>query len=147
MIYSVLKSCMILSLCTVLSIGISCSQRDKLSNVSRIAIYYHGWNVLTYAQMTCEDLKARHNPIVISDPDKIREFVKVLESAKLEERTEYDGLDVRICCMLEDSTGNVIVEVSFSETSLMQIDGKIYNTDERLFSLVLRYLPADYLTR
>jgi len=138
---------MILSLCTVLAIGISCGQRDKISNVSRIAIYFTSWGIDTYADITCEDLKSKQTPLVISDPGKIREFTTVLDSAKLEERTEYDGLDVRICCMLEDSTGNVIAEVSFSETSLMQIDGKIYDTDERLLSLVLSYLPADYLTR
>ena len=84
---------------------------------------------------------ARTSVRVSDDPDERPGHT----CARSDEMTDFDGLDVRICCMLEDSTGNVIMAVSFSRTSMMQVDGKVYNTDERLFRLVLRYLPSDYL--
>jgi len=135
---------LILGLCTFLVVGLSCGQKDRLLHVSRITIYFADWDLLTYSRMTCDDLKSDRTPTLISEPRQIQEFVAAYENATFEEQADFDGLDVRICCILADGAGNVIAEVSFSPTSMMQVDDKIYNTDAPLFQLVLSHLPSDY---
>jgi len=132
-------------LCVFLIVwNLSC-QRNKVSNVSKISIYFVEWSLTTFSRMSCDDLESSQAPIVITETCEIQAFVNALKNADLTEQRDFDGLDVRICCVLEDKSGNVVAKVSFSPTSLMQIDGNIYNTDKSLFQLVLSHLPPGYL--
>jgi len=142
--YEDVRNIAILCLCALLTGGLSCGQKDRLSQASIITIYFVDWDLLTYTRMSCDDLRSAQTSIVISEPRQIQEFVAAYENATFDEQADFDGLDVRICCILADGAGNVIAEVSFSPTSMMQVDDKIYNTDAPLFQLVLSHLPSDY---
>jgi len=145
MMYHNVRSFAIPCLCAILAMGTSCGQKNRISNVSKISIYFVDWSLTTYTRLSCDDLKSARTPIVISEPYQIEEFVTAFESARLDEKSEFDGLDVRICCVLEDSAGSLIAEISFSPTSMMQVDDKVYTTDESLFQHVLSHLPQGYL--
>jgi hypothetical protein len=130
--------------------GFSCSRKEQVPMlskpvVSQIAIYYVNWNIDAFKGMTCDDLVSSPSHVEIRDSAQVREFVSALKGVMLVEEVGYKSLDVRVCCILEDSAGNPLVSVSFSPTSQMQIDQKVYKTDPKLFQLVLGYLPKDYL--
>jgi len=145
--YEDVRRIAVLCLCALLIGGLSCSQKDRFSQASIITIYFIDWDLTTYTRMSCDDLKSGQTSVVLSVPRQIQEFVAVYESMTLDEQTDFDGLDVRICCVIEDNAGTVMAEVSFSPTSMMQVDDKVYNTDESLFQLVLSHLPSDYLAK
>jgi hypothetical protein len=115
------------------------------ARVASISIYYMGWNIETFSSQSCSDLVPTSAHIEIRDSNRKREFVAAIRSAELVEEVGYDGIDTRICCVLQDSSGSIVTKVSFSYTSLMQVDAKVYKTDQKLFLLVLGYLPKDYL--
>lgn len=134
-----------LVLLMTLIVGLSCGPSERPTGVQKISVYFVEWSVTTFKAMTCDDLNVGGPDTVIVKPDRIGAFVTALREAKLKEMPDYHGLDVRICCVLEDASGAEISRVSFSRTSQMQIDDKVYETDKSLFRVVLSFLPPDYL--
>lgn len=134
-----------LALCMALFAGLSCGPSNRLADVSKVSVYSTEWSLTTIKTMTCDDLKVEGPDTIIVEADRVGEFATALREAKLKEMPDYHDLDVRICCVLEDASGAEIIRVSFSPTSQMQIDDKVYETDQALFRVVLSFLPPKYL--
>lgn len=130
----------------LLLLGVGCNQsKTEAKRVSRIVIYYVEWSLTTFAPLWCDDLVTPERSVTLSETDQITEFLSTLSSANLHELSERDYVDTRVCCLIYDSSDNVIKTISFGSTTLIQINDKVFESDESLFRLVLRYLPNDYL--
>ncbi len=140
-----IRNILIMGLTTFLITGLSCGQKNRLSTASQITIYFVDWDLLTYTQMSCNDLKTFQTSVQISLPKHVSEFVRLLEEANLEELPDYDSLDARICCQIEDHEGNILEEISFCPTSLMQVGDKVYTTYAPLLEFMVGFLPTDYI--
>lgn len=127
-------------------LGVNCKQsKNNIDNVSKIIIYYVEWSLTTFAPLSCDDLVTPERSVTLSETAQITEFLSTLANASLHELPEKDYVNTRVCCRIYDSNDNVVKTISFGSTTLMQINEKVYNTDQDLFKLVLSYLPQDYL--
>ena len=126
-------------------LGLGCSGQMKETSIGKITIHFIPWNMEFFAAQSCNDVMKSDDSVVILNPDDIKEFTSIYESLSLVEDPDYEGIDTRICVVLYGPVDSIMQHISFSGTSLMQIGGKVYRTDESLFRFLLGYLPEDYL--
>ncbi len=107
--------------------------------------YFFSWSAETYRRQICDDLRGKSDSIVIRDSTSVDRLVKAFEGARLIPRTEFDGIDVRICCQYRNLADSVIHELSFEYPPLMAVDGRVYEREPQLFELVVSFLPTGYV--
>jgi hypothetical protein len=117
----------------------------KKNPVTRISIHSIGWSVLTYQQLSCDDLKSSPDSIIITDSASIDRLCGVLIGVNLRPMPDYKEIDPRICCLYYDSSGTTLHTLSFARPPIMKLDGICYERDSTIFESVLTFLPPNYL--
>jgi hypothetical protein len=129
----------------MLIICMGCSESEKQLEVVRVRIFFVHWNLDTRIPLTCEDVIGRGDSVVIVDQSKVTDFVSLVGGMQPKVLPGYDHVSSRICVVFYDSNGVATKKISLSYQRSMEIDGKVFETDGRLFNLVVSYLPKDYL--
>jgi len=79
-------------------------------NVSKVRAYYLGWEVMTRASMSIDDvIRTKRIFYEISDPSLAREFTEWLDLSKLKPRNSSIPADARLVIELIDGHGGVSV--------------------------------------
>lgn len=116
----------------------------KKNPVTRISIHSIGWSVLTYRQLSCDDLKSSPDSIIVTDSASIDRLCQVLTGVNLRPMPDYKEIDPRICCFYYDSSGATVHNLSFEPPPVMKLDGVCYERDSTLFATFLAFLPLNY---
>ncbi len=135
-----------------MSVIFSACNRGEVQKPSIIEIYYCEWLSSHIIALSCEDLVnfsddlGECGKIVIKNPPDIEIFWTEFNHLTLNEISERESVDARICCLLYTREGSILETISFGSPINMQVGNKKYRTDETFLNFVVaRYLPHGYL--
>lgn len=134
---------MFLFVCLV-GLFLSCGNNTS-PTLSKIVLYYVGWNSDSFKTFSCVELISSNNFIQITDEEDVDKLLSAFENMKRITAEGQEQVDARLCCLFFSKNEAIIKSISFGNFNEMQIDDIVYQTDDSFFRLVLSFLPSDYL--